>query len=103
MSILAASMLANASLLSGPRIDPGVASETVRAIRTSLLKTAFPYLNMEKEEPEKLETNELDEYFDELDAISAAESEEKAKNAEKPEDLPIVGDGVNGEPGSEMI
>jgi len=103
MLVLTASMVSNASLLSNPRLDPKLAADIVSDIRSSLLRTAFPYLSMGDDENKEHSRDTYDEYFDELDAIEKAEVGEKAKNTEKHDDSHNEGIGEDGATGPEMI
>lgn len=80
MLLLQSSFLSNASLGSHWRIDLKDSADMLERCRQSLIRIAFPYLEM-KEEPKKEES--YDAYFDELDEILESEKAEKAEKSAK--------------------
>ena len=80
MLLLQSSFLSNASLGSHWRIDLKDSADMLERCRQSLIRIAFPYLEI-KEEPMKEDS--YDAYFDELDEILESEKSEKAEKSAK--------------------
>lgn len=98
MSVLVSSMTATASICSRPGISLDSAVGMVNGIRTSLIKTVFPYLDVDDSSANAKE-EDYDAYFDELDRI---EEEERKERENAPANTGGEAPG-NGAEASEMV
>lgn len=70
VAAISASYIATACMASNPRIGVDRAIEIVSGMRLDLVKSMFPYLDLDREEKPK-SYEDYSEYFDELDKLDA--------------------------------
>ena len=99
MSVLLAGMMSTASIGSRAGIPLSSAYEAVNGVRSSLIRTAFPYVDMDgDQQPREVATDDYDVYFDELDRIDE-EGRKSSKDGLKEGDDPSE----NGGGAAEMV
>lgn len=102
MSVLESSLIAYAAFSSHIRVSPEAALDSIGIDRKSLLRIAFPYVDMSGDgNKDKIDpSSEYDQYFDELDAMENARKERESRDEKHLDDDGKNDDGVKSQ---EMI